>query len=240
MAQNRTVFLHPLNALLLLSGAASAAWTLDWRPLLVVGVAEVVWAAVVLRSSPTAPPPSTTQVDEAEQAKLRTLNETLRRRFLVLDAVRRDIRRLGGENQILQDVGIERELAKVDKLLEGWLRLAARLSSSQAIAEDTDLERLVAAYESAASAERRAALGRRITEARAARASNDAAEEELQRVDDALHTVRDRMASLTTQASLAEPLDALLEGMGAAEGAARSLGDLERNRASAGRTEQPT
>ncbi|MEO1234460.1 MAG: hypothetical protein AAFZ18_36765, partial [Myxococcota bacterium] len=84
MAEARApIFSHPLNLLLLMSGALSAAWTLDWRPLAVAAGAELVWALLGRRlESRRTDAARRMSVDADEQAQVRSLSEHWRRRFL--------------------------------------------------------------------------------------------------------------------------------------------------------------
>lgn len=122
---------HPLEAGLLLSGAASAAWTGDLRPLMVAGGVELAWRlATALRSSAPAP---RTEVAAAEQARLRKLDEPTRRRFLELDRLRKHFRKLAAQHPDLADADAERELGKVDELVRDWLELAATRAETAAV-----------------------------------------------------------------------------------------------------------
>ncbi|MEO1234652.1 MAG: hypothetical protein AAFZ18_37755 [Myxococcota bacterium] len=161
-------------------------------------------------------------VDADEQAQVRSLSEHWRRRFLELDTVRSDIRRLAEANPALKSVGIDRELDKVNQVLEGWLRLAAHASHTRTIVDETNLERLRAEVEEGSS-ERQA----RLLEAEAALDAVESAEAQLGRVEDSLRSLRDRVVSMASPGSLDEALEELLRGMGAAERAARDLNALE-------------
>ncbi len=216
------VLSHPLNLILIGSAVVSAALTMSPLPLAVGVAAELVWWVYGTRTARRQRLAATvTRVGDDEQTLVRTLSEPLRRRYLELGMVRRDLRRLADANPGLEDVGIERELAKVDELLAGWLRLAAHTAHQRAIVDGTDLVALEAA--AAKDPER----SDRLDAARAALAAVEASEAELLRVEDALVGLRDRVMSLPSADSLAEPLDALLEGMNAAERSSRALAALE-------------
>ena len=211
------IFSHPLNLLLLASAALSAAWAGDWRPLAVAAGAELVWAVIGPRFERSRQRAARrTTVDADEQVLLRTLSERWRRRYLELDTVRSDIRQLAEANPALEGTGIDRELAKVDRILGGWLHSAARTSHTRVIVQGTDLEAL-----------RASASGARLEEAEMARASVEAAEAELERVAGELQKLRDRIVALGSVSSLDAGLDELVRGVAAAERAAGELAELE-------------
>lgn len=234
MSEPRSPILsHPLNLILVASAAVSALWTGDVRPLVVGAVAELVWLVsgpfLERRQRRAA---RRIEVDDAEQDRVRALSEPLRRRFLELDVLRSDIQRLAGANPSLESVGIERELRKVDELVKGWLRLAVSVSHMTAILEGEDLtavERQLAGGQASGtlSESARAALESRLREGHAARSALEASEAELVEVEAVLATVRDRVMSVSSPASLSQPLDALLGGLSAAERAIRDLEALE-------------
>lgn len=224
------IFSHPLNLLLLSSSAISAAWTADWRPLAVGVVAELIWLVVGRRlEGRQRDAARRAMVDDAEQSQLRSLAEPERRRFLELDTIRSDIRRLAEANPALESVGIERELAKVDSLISGWLRLAAGVAHMRAAVRDNDVEALTQAAERATEADAEAARAR-VEEAREAADAVNQSEAELDRVEAALRTVRDRIVSLSSSGAIGETLDELMVGVDAAERSVRDLEGLERSR----------
>lgn len=229
MSEPRRGFLsHPLNLLLLASAGISAVWVQDARPLLVGAMAEGVWLVLGpwLRRRERAAA-RRMQVDDGEQVQVRALTEPLRRRFLDLGRIRGDIRRLAEANADLEKVGIERELSKVDALVSGWLRLAVRTAQMQSVVEENAIEDLEAELGANVTDSRRSTAQSRLAEARLARTSLAESEQELFRVEEALRMVRDRVVSVATPDSLAEPLDALLDGVDAAERAVRALQRLE-------------
>lgn len=226
-APQQPILSHPLNLLLITSAAVAAAWTVDWRPLVVGAVAEVIWwivGPVMNRRRSIAA--RRVRVDDAEQAQLRSLDEALRRRFLELDRVRADVRRLAGGNPALEAVGLERELEKVDALVDGWLRLAAGVVHMRAVIDETDLERLEAERDEAEGPARER-LDLRLEAARAAQSRLAASEAELERVETELAGLRDRVLSLSSPSGLGEQVDELLGGVDAAERAVRELHALE-------------
>lgn len=195
---SRAALAHPLNLLLLISGAVSAAWVGDWRPLAVAAAAEVVWLVVDgFTQSRARRARRVAAVDASEQTVVRKLDEGTRRRFLELDRLRTHLRRLAGANPALRDADVDRELAKVDGLVAGWLRIAAARADHLALLGD-DGEASVAPMT-----------------------------EELDRVEAALFSVRDSVASLARPEDLSERLDALRQGMTAVEATVREVRDLD-------------
>lgn len=203
-------FTHPLHLLLLGSAAASAAWTQDLRPLVVGLAAEGLWIVIrplLIRSNRRA---RRMPVDGTEQSQLRALPDPLRRRFLQLDQLRTDIRRLAGANEALTMAGIDRELDQVDQLVSGWLRLAVMAARMRAISpelwrtdelEDED-------------------------EARA-RAAIENTEAELDAIEAALEGVKNRVVTASSPDGVSGQLDGLLAGVTAAERTVSALKAVE-------------
>lgn len=230
------IFSHPLNLLLLMSGALSAAWTLDWRPLAVAVGAELVWAVLGRRlESRRSQAARRMTVDADEQAQVRSLSEHWRRRFLELDTLRSDIRRLAEANPALESVGIDGDLRKVDRIVEGWLRLASSASHTRAIVDETDLDALRHEVESEGSAR-----AGRLAEAEAALHAVESSEAQLARVEDSLRSLRDRVVSMASPSSLDDALEELLRGVGAAERAVADLTALESSAATGRRAHAAT
>lgn len=193
-------FSHPLNILLILSGLGASLWVSDVRPLAVSLLAEALWLAFGARwLEPSAVPLAEFSVDEQEQAQVRALTEGYRRRFLGLDQIRHEIKSVVADQPLAQDVGLDRELAKVDQLLQAWLSLAVRLS-------------------------RRAQLDERTEQTHSSLSSSEA---ELKKVEETLRSLRDRVLTWSEPTSLSEPLNALLLGMSAAERTLRDVVALE-------------
>lgn len=210
-----SILAHPLNLLLIGSGALSATWVGDWRPLVVVAAAELLWLVggpIAARRRRKAALEH--QDHESQQSLVRKLDENGRRRFLELDRVRLDVRRLAEANPTLTAVGVERELARVDELVDGWLRMAARAAEHRAILDERDGPR-------GGDFEAMEAVARM--------------EAELEEVERALLSVRDDVLEMSAPEPLAARLDALGQGMRAVERSAAAVRALDRGTVSSRR-----
>lgn len=202
-SRSRTAVLsHPLNLLLLGSGALSAVWVADWRPLAVVFVAELLWlVGAPIANRRRRPERMTSEI--GHRALLRKLDEDMRRRYLELTRLGQDLRRLADANPSLTAVGLELELDRVDGLVSAWLQTAAVTSERRAI------------LDSASSPSDDATL------------AVEHSERELRAVEDALETARDEVMTMSTPESLRSRIDGLKMGVEAAERTLRSVRELE-------------
>jgi len=248
---------HPLNIILLGAAGVSAALTGSWIPLAVGAGAEVLWLAVGSRLGGFADYVEHRQraalaakSTGGEQAKLSKVGEEDRRRFLALDGLRGDIRRLVQDSDALEQGMLEPELKKVDRLVEAFLELAARAATYAAFVEDSDLNTLEAeARRQEAVVERTkdpedkqlAAQNLELMQSRLQHAAEvrrllKAARGQMNLVENTLELMRDQVASLQSPAQLSEQLDDLVRSVEAIEASAKETRALEAQARSLGTT----
>lgn len=245
---------HPLNVLLLGVAGVSAVLTGSWLPLAVGAGAELLWLGVGRRFG--------AQQDFVEhrqraarlaastrdqQAQLSQLNAEDRARFLALDAVRIDIRRLVKDSEQLEQDMLEPELAKVDGLVGSFLDLAARCAVYESFVAGQDLNDLEAEVRRQETIVERtqdsedkllAAQNLELMQARLQRGAEvrrllKRARGQLNLVENTLRLMRDQIATLQSPAALSEQLDALVRSVEAIEASAKETRALEAHARSA-------
>lgn len=239
---------HPLNLLLLAAAGASAALTGSWIPLAVGAGAELLWLTVGSRmggqrdfvefKQRAAQLAARTR---GQQAKLSQLGAKDRERFLTLDGVRSDIRRLVAESDRLEQDMLEPELAKVDGLVESFLDLASRSAVYESFVDGSDLNTLEEeARRQEAIVDRTedpddkllAAQNLQLMQARLQRAVEvrqllKRSRGQLNLVANTLELLRDQIATLQSPAALSEQLDELVRSVEAIEASAKETRALE-------------
>ncbi len=241
---------HPLNLLLLGTAGLSAALTGSWLPLAVGAGAELIWLAVGSRTGGFKDYVEHRQRaalaagrTRGQQAKLAEVSEEDRRRFLALDTLRSDIRRLVEGSDSLEKDLLAPELAKVDRLVDAFLDLAARAATYAAFDADSDLDALEAearrqevVVDKATDPDDKA-LARsnlELMQARLQRAADvrrllKTSRGQLNLVENTLELMRDQVASLQSPAALSGQLDDLVRSVEAIEASAKETRALERS-----------
>ncbi len=240
--------LHPLNILMLGGAAASAALTGSLIPLAVGVAVEVLWLGGGARmgaqrellqfKQQTARLAAGTR---GQQAKLSEVTEQDRRRFLALDALSADIRRLVADSDSMEQDMLQPELAKVDRLVASFLDLAARCARYESFVESSDLNVLEAEVRRQEAIVERtkdredkeiAVQNLDLMQARLLRAAEvrgllKRARGQLNLVENTLELMRDQVASLQSPAALSEQLDELVRSVEAIEASAKETRALE-------------
>lgn len=229
---------HPLNLTLLAALGASALMTGSWWPALIGAVTELVWLVIGPRLDETKRYVRWQRIEANrraqiadEQALLRQLSEADRRRFLELDQIRRDIRRLVEGHQSLSTDMLKDELEQVDGLVSAYLKAVVTATMQERVVAQTDLPALEdekARLVEAGGGEDLDIVEARLAETRQLAASIEDSRSQLARVGAQLSLVRDRVAGMTRPEDLAEPLDALVQTVAVVEAAGRETEQIGR------------
>ncbi|MEM7674929.1 MAG: hypothetical protein AAF449_02895 [Myxococcota bacterium] len=225
-----TAFKHPLNLLMLGAFGVCAAVTGSWLPLLIAAGTEAIWLTYGMRARAhrdyarwLAERTRVRSRISTEQYWVRRASEDDRRRFLVLDEVRRDIRKLVEDHDSLSLEMMSGELHKVDRLLEAFARVAATAHTQSKILSRTD----VAATEVDEGDELSPARKERT---RALQAQVDEARSQMSRVERELALIRDQVATMRHPEDLAGVLDDLVQTVEIVEATGRETEALSAGR----------
>lgn len=239
---------HPLNLIMLGAVGVSAALTGSWIPLAVGAGAELLWLTVGARTGGFAGYVEHRKREalaagrsRGQQAKLSEVSEADRRRYLALDTLRGDIRRLVAKSDQLEQGMLEPELQKVDHLVDAFVDLAARVATYAAFVEDSDLDQLEAevrrqeaVLEKTSDPEdkRLAADNLELMQARLQRAAEvrrllKSARGQLNLIENTLELMRDQIATLQSPEGLSDKLDDLVRSVEAIEASAKETRALE-------------
>ena len=209
---------HPLNIIMLGALGAAAVMTGSIWPIAIAVLVEGLWLVTGPRTQAVRAQARWMAKDAAtrdrvgdEQALLRQTSEADRRRFLELDQVRRDIRRLVDRHQNLTLDMMGEELHKVDRLLNAYLRLAASTHAQEQILAQSDAADLEVEQLGEPDAESKAVIEARMAQAKTLRASVESSRQQLARVDQQLRLVRDQVATMSRPEDLSEALTDLVE-----------------------------
>lgn len=192
----------------------SAFATGSWLPLVIAAGTETLWLTYGTSSRShrdyirwRSERAQTRAKTSAEQYWVRQSSEQDRQRFLVLDEVRRDIRRLVADHDSLTLDMMSAELHKVDRLLEAFARVAATAHTQSKILSRTDVEALA---ESAGEGRGDTLASARLAQTQALQKQVDEASAQMLRVERELALIRDQVATMRRPEDLAGALDDLV------------------------------
>lgn len=232
-------FQQPLNYLMLGTVGLSALMSQSPLTFVLGGIAELVWLFGLSRTE--AQRRQFQAIREragarsgvrSEQARLRGLPDSDRQRFLALDRVRQEIRRLIAQNDSLGAEMMVPELVKMDRLTEDFLGLLQSRARMDAILAGTDLNAL---SESLAEAEVQAeggdasqvskagTLRERYQQAKQLAEKRGALENELEAVESGFQLLRGQAAQMTASDDLSRGLESLMAGVRAVEETQKEL-----------------
>lgn len=240
---------HPLNLLLLAGAGVSAFLTGTWIPLAVAGATELLWLTV----GASLPGPrryhAALLADAASEARavdvqtqLSKVSEDDRRRYLEVDRLRKDVRRLAEGNPSLSMSMMQGELSKVDHLADAFVRMAAEAARYDAFLEGTDLDalegdvrrqRAIVEKTQDDEARRTAADNLALMEARMERVAEMRrrvrnTRGQLQLITNTMALIRDQVATMDSPEEIAGRLDELVDSVEAIEASAKETEALAR------------
>lgn len=239
---------HPLNVLMLAGAGVSAALTGSVVPLAVGAAVELLWLTVGARMGGAGAylqhvrRQSVSASSEREvNAALGEVTEADRRRYLELDRLRGDIRRLVQSAGTIEKDMLQPEVVKVDRLVDSFVDLAARAARYEAFLAETDLNELeeqVRLQEKLVDkapdpeAKRLAADNLEVMQARLQRGAEvgslaQRARGQLNLVENTLRLLRDQIASLDDPSQVSGQLDELVRSVEAIEASAKETRRLE-------------
>jgi hypothetical protein len=229
---------HPLNFLLLGSSALSAALSGSLIPLAVGAATELAWLAVGPRlASQRRILAALAAEGEArrglgdEQVLLRVTREADRRRFLLLDQLRRELAALVERDPNLSPELFVEELGKVEHLVGAFLRLAAQVGRIASLVDPPGQEPLEEALRRARTTHERLrepaakvaagaeleVLERRLEESSVGRRRLAELSAELDLIEQKLFLVRDRVVAMQAPSAFGPELDELVRSVALVE-----------------------
>jgi hypothetical protein len=226
---------HPLNLIMIVALVASALATGSWMPLAIGAVAELVWLVIGRKKAIAAKPEG--------QDLLRTVGEEDRRRYLELDRLRQDVKRLVRQNPSLAAELLEDELPKLDDLVNAFLRIASDAARFEEYAASSDLDALEAevrrqekivektgdAQAKAVAAQNLELMQKRLEKAAEMRRKVREMRGQLSLVENTIRLLRDQIATMQSPDELNHRLEDLARSVDAVETTKRETEAITRH-----------